>query len=103
MLGDRYYEIAQQPAYIKEYRVRDLQIIAGCFQQAKEVSMKNFVDAFDNQLSRGQIKYLILKLENDRLIEKKGGGRSIKYNLNSKIDERKDIAQQFVELIQFAK
>ena len=103
VLGDRYYEIAQQPAYIKEYRVRDLQIVAGCFQQAKEVSMKDFVDAFDNQLSRAQIKYLILKLENDRLIEKKGGGRSIKYNLNSKIDERKDIAQQFIESIQFAK
>jgi len=103
VLGDRYYEIAQQPAYIKEYRVRDLQIVAGCFQQAKEVSMKDFVDAFDNQLSRGQIKYLILKLENDRLIEKKGGGRSIKYNLNSKIDERKNITQQFIESIQFAK
>ena len=103
VLSDLYYEISKQPAYIKEYRIRDLQIVAGCFQQAKEVPMKDFVDAFDNQLSRGQIKYLVLKLENDRLIEKKGGGRSIKYNLNSKIDERKDIAQQFIESIQFAK
>ena len=31
VLGDLYYEITRQPAYIKEYRVRDLQIIAGCF------------------------------------------------------------------------
>jgi hypothetical protein len=33
--------------------------VAGCFEKAKEVSMKDFVDAFENQLSRGQIKYLI--------------------------------------------
>jgi hypothetical protein len=26
------------------------------FEKAKEISMKNLVDAFDNQLSRGQIK-----------------------------------------------
>jgi ATP-dependent DNA helicase RecG len=103
VLGDLYYEIAKQPAYIKEYRVRDLQVIAGCFEKAKEVSMKDFVAAFENQLSRGQIKYLILKLEDDKLIEKKGGGRSIKYHLNSNINERGDIARQFVEAIQFAK
>ncbi|MDR3219976.1 MAG: hypothetical protein LBU22_13570 [Dysgonamonadaceae bacterium] len=65
--------------------------------------MRDFVAAFENQLSRGQIKYLILKLEDDNLIEKKGGGRSIKYNLSSKIDEREDIAGQFIESIQFAK
>jgi ATP-dependent DNA helicase RecG len=103
VLGDLYYEIAKQPAYVKEYRVRDLQVIAGCFEKAKEVSMKDFVAAFENQLSRGQIKYLILKLEDDKLIEKKGGGRSIKYNLNSNINGKGDIARQFVEAIQFAK
>jgi ATP-dependent DNA helicase RecG len=103
VLGDLYYEIAKQPAYIKEYRVRDLQIVAGCFKKAKEVSMKDFVAAFEAQLSRGQVKYLILKLESDNLIEKKGRGRSIKYHLNSKIDEKGDIAIQFIESIQFAK
>jgi ATP-dependent DNA helicase RecG len=103
VLGDLYYEIAKQPAYIKEYRIRDLQVIAGCFEKAKDVSMKDFVAAFENQLSRGQIKYLILKLEENKLIEKKGGGRSIKYNLNSNIDEKGDIIGQFVEAIQFAK
>jgi len=103
VLGDLYYEITKQPAYIKEYRVRDLQIVANCFEKAKEVSMMDFVVAFDNQLSRGQIKYLVLKLEKDKLIEKKGGGRSIKYNLNKMIDEKKNIAQQFIESIQFAK
>jgi ATP-dependent DNA helicase RecG len=103
VLGDSYYEIVKQPAYIKEYRVRDLQVVAGCFEKSKEASMKDFVAAFDNQLSRGQIKYLILKLEDEKLIEKKGGGRSIKYNLNSKINRQENIAKQFIEAIQFAK
>ena len=59
VLGDLYYEITKQPAYIKEYRIKDLQIIAGCFERAKEVSMKDFVDAFDKLLTREQIKILI--------------------------------------------
>jgi hypothetical protein len=42
-------------------------------------------------------------LENDNLLEKKGGGRSIKYNLNSNIDSKEGIARQFIETIQFAK
>lgn len=68
----------------------DLQIVAGCFEKAKEVSMKNFVDAFGSLLTREQIKSLIYRLEKDKLIERKGGGRSIRYNLNNgmKIDNK---------------
>jgi ATP-dependent DNA helicase RecG len=95
VLGDLYYEITKQPAYIKDYRVRDLQVVAGCFQQAKEVSMKDFVDAFGNQLTREQIKTLIYKLENEKLIEKRGGGRSIKYILNRMIHLESNIFEQF--------
>jgi hypothetical protein len=76
-------EIAKQPAYIKDYRVRDLQVIAGCFEKAKEVSMKDFVDTFDDQLTREQVRYIVSKLEDDKLIERSGGGRSIKYNLKN--------------------
>ena len=103
VLSDLYYEITKQPAYIKEYRVRDLQIIAGCFEKANEVSMKDFVMAFGTLLTRGQIKYMMLKLENDKLVEKKGGGRSIKYKLSSIINKQDSIIRQFIETIQFAK
>ena len=95
VLGDLYYEIAEQPAYVKEYRVRDLQIVSGCFERAKEVSMKDFVDAFNNKLSRGQIKYLILKLEEDGLIVKDGLGRWSIYKLSEKIDNKQNILTQF--------
>ena len=97
VLGDLYYEIAKQPAYIKEYRVRDLQIVAGCFEKAKEVSIKDFVDAFDNQLSREQIRYLISKLEGNQLIERLGGGRSIKYRLNNNKHIEKTVLEYFNE------
>jgi ATP-dependent DNA helicase RecG len=99
VLGDLYYEITKQPAYIKDYRLMDLQIVAGCFEKAKEVSMKNFVDAFGSLLTREQIKSLIYRLEKDKLIERKGGGRSIRYNLNNgmKIDE--NILEQLADKI----
>ena len=95
VLNDLYYEMAKQPAYIKDYRARDLQIVAGCFEKAKEVSMKDFVAAFENQLSRGQIKYLVLKLESEGLIIKKGSGRWSIYRLSEKTSFDKSVFKQF--------
>jgi ATP-dependent DNA helicase RecG len=95
VLGDLYYETAQQPAYIKDYRLMDLQIVAGCFEKTKEVSMKNFVDAFGNILTREQIKSLIYRLENDGLIVTDGVGRWTVYKLSDKIDDRQNILKQF--------
>ncbi|MDR1724408.1 MAG: hypothetical protein LBR84_10785 [Tannerella sp.] len=99
VLGDLYYEFAEQPAYIKEYRVSDLQIVAGCFEKAKEVSMKIFVDAFGNLLTREQIRYLISKMESDSLITKSGSGRWTNYYVDNKIDSNRNILEQFTELL----
>ena len=95
VLADLYYEIAQQPAYINDFRMVDIQIIAGCFEKAKEVSMKDFVDAFDKQLSREQVRYLVSKLEDNQLIERLGGGRSIKYHLNNNMDIEMTVFEYF--------
>jgi ATP-dependent DNA helicase RecG len=99
VLGDLYYEIIKQPAYIKEYRVLDLHIIAKCFDKTKEVSMKEFVDAFGNLLSREQIRYLVSKLEKEKLIERKGGGRSVKYNLGDGFNVEQSIVEQFIDRV----
>jgi DNA-binding transcriptional regulator PaaX len=69
--------------------------VAGCFEKAKEISMKNFVDAFDNLLTREQIKSLIYRLENDGLIVTVGVGRWTVYKLSDKIDNRQNILKQF--------
>jgi ATP-dependent DNA helicase RecG len=99
VLGDLYYEIARQPAYIKEYRVRDLQRVASCFEKTEAVSMKNFVDAFDNQLTREQIRYLISKLEEDTLISKSGNGRWTIYHVSNQIDANQNIFGQFSKIL----
>jgi ATP-dependent DNA helicase RecG len=100
VLDDLYYEIAKQPAYIKEYRARDLQIVASCFEKAKEVYMKDFVDAFDNQLSRGQIKFLILKLEAGKLLTKIKAQKYTHYILNDEIiNVQHNIYTQFIEIL----
>jgi len=99
VLGDLYYEIAQQPAYIKEYRANDLQIVAGCFEKAKEVSMKDFVDAFEKLLTREQIRYLISKMEEDALISKSGNGRWTVYYVNNQINATQNIFEQFTKIL----
>jgi len=99
VLGDLYYEIAKLPAYIKDYRARDLQIVAGCFEKATEVSMKEFVDAFDGLLTREQIRYLMSKMEDDLLIAKEGTGRWTKYSVNQRIDIGQNIFMQFVKIL----
>jgi len=58
--------------------------------------MKDFVKAFDNQLSRGQIKYLIVKLEEEKLVEQIGSGRTTLYRLNKQIDAKQNITAQFI-------
>jgi hypothetical protein len=97
VLGDLYYEITRQPAYIKEYRLKDLQIVASCFENSNNVAMSNFVDAFENNLSRMQIKYLISKLEEEQLITKSGLGRHTRYNVDLSIDTNKNVLEQFIE------
>jgi ATP-dependent DNA helicase RecG len=97
VLGDLYYEITRQPAYIKEYRLRDLQIVAGCFEKKKEVFMKDFVEVFHNQLSRAQVKFLILKLETDELLTKIKAQKYTRYILNEKISMQRNVYEQFVE------
>ena len=85
VLGDLYFEISKQPAYIKEYRMRDLQIVAGCFEKTKEVSMKQFVEAFDNQLSREQVRYIISKLVTEKLLTVIKAQKYTRYVLNNDI------------------
>jgi len=100
VLAELYYDIAQQPAYVKEYRVCDLQIIASCFEKATAVYMKNLVVAFSDQLSRAQIKFLILKLEEDKLITKIKAQKYTHYTLNDALFKTNyNVYRQFIEIL----
>ena len=98
VLGDLYYEITKQPAYIKGYRVRDLLVVAGCFEKTKEVSMKDFVTVFNNQLSRSQVRHLITKLEQERLLPIIKAQKYTRYILNNGIiNPHENISSQFIK------
>ena len=98
VLSDLYYEIASQPAYVKEYRIKDLQIVASCFEKATEISMKEFVKAFENILTREQVKTLIYKLEDESLLSKIKAQKYTRYVLNiEQIDILQNIFGQFIE------
>jgi ATP-dependent DNA helicase RecG len=98
VLSDLYYEFAQQPAYIKDYRAKDLEIVAACFEKTKEVLMKDFVKAFKELLTREQVKTLIYKLEGDRLLLKIKAQKYTRYTLNQeKIDIQQNIQRQIIE------
>ena len=100
VLSDLYYEFAQQPAYIKEYRTRDLQTVAGCFEKAKEVYMKDFVEAFDKQLSREQVRHLVAKLEEEKLLKIIKAQKYTRYILNYDIIGLNDnIYSQFLKIL----
>jgi hypothetical protein len=75
-----------------------LQIVAGCFEKKKEVSMKSFVEAFGNLLTREQIKSLIYKLEDEKLLIKIKANKYTHYILNKEnIDIQYNIYGQFIE------
>jgi ATP-dependent DNA helicase RecG len=96
--GGLYYEITKQPAYMKEYRLRDLQIVAGCFEKKKEVFMRDFVEVFHNQLSCEQVRHLIAKLETERLLTIIKAQKYTRYTLNYDIMEsNNNVYSQFLK------
>jgi ATP-dependent DNA helicase RecG len=93
-LADLYYEIMN--ISVKDYSIHNLQIVANCFEKAKNISMSNFVKAFENLLSREQIKYLISKLEKAQIVQKEGVGKRTLYSLHKSINPQENIFIQFV-------
>jgi len=62
--------------------------------------MKEFVDVFDNQLSREQVRYLISKLETEKLLTVIKAQKYTRYILNDeKIDFKENIFAQFVKIL----
>jgi len=60
--------------------------------------MKEFVDAFESLLTREQVKTLIYKLENEKLLIKIKAQKYTRYAINvEEIDIQQDIYRQFIE------
>ncbi|GHV26960.1 hypothetical protein FACS1894176_08360 [Bacteroidia bacterium] len=93
-LADLYYEIMN--VSVDDYSIHNLQIVVNCFEKTKKIGMSDFVEAFEELLSREQVKYLISKLEKAQLVQKEGVGRYTLYSLHKSINPQENIFIQFV-------
>lgn len=71
--------------------------MAGCFEKATEVSMKGFAGAFDNLLTREQVRHLIAKLVAEKILTVIKAQKYTRYILNDEsIYPNENIYRQFV-------
>lgn len=98
ILGDKYFEIANVPAEVGGFRVADLEVVCSVFENNPATKIGNFVEAFDKQLSRSQVKYLIDKLEG-KIIQREGKGKGTIYKLIKDIAGSRNLFEKVKEIL----
>lgn len=83
VLADAYFEIKEQPSEVGGFRPIDVARIAKVLTANPTPKMSDFVEAFEEDLSRDQVRYLIDKLL-DVLLDKKGSGKGTYYQVKEK-------------------
>lgn len=84
VLADMYFEIKRQPSEVSGYRVIDIVRIAEVIKSNPTPKMSDFVEAFKDDLSRDQVRYLIDKFI-DVILVKKGSGKGTYYQTKEDI------------------
>jgi ATP-dependent DNA helicase RecG len=90
VLSDIYFTIKDMPSDIAGFRIIDLERVLNVLKGNSFVKMKDFVSAFDGDLNRDQVKYLIDKLL-DVLLDKEGSGSGTTYNLKDGVIDLNNI------------
>ena len=90
MLSDIYFTIKDTPSDIAGFRIIDLERILNVLKGNSFVKMKDFVSAFDGDLNRDQVKYLIDKLL-DVVLDKEGSGSGTTYSLKDGVIDLNNI------------
>lgn len=80
VLGDAYYKLKSRNAQIAGFRVIDLKRVYKAFEKGENVKMADFTKAFEEDLSRARVKYLIDKLTGV-VLDKSGSGSGTSYKL----------------------
>lgn len=81
-LGDKYFEITQTEDKIVGYRPIYLSMIAEGYQSKNKLSVSDFMEIFEDKLTRDQMRYMIEKLVKDDVLTQEGTGKGTKYRLN---------------------
>lgn len=90
VLADKYFTLKNTPSVIGGFRIIDLERVLNVFMDSSSAKMKDFVAAFDGDLNREQVKYLIDKLV-DVVIEKQGSGSGTTYSLKGGVIDLNNI------------
>ncbi|WP_295793965.1 ATP-binding protein [Mucilaginibacter sp.] len=93
VLGNTYQELTKQPLKIGNYIVKELEIILETFKKEDKVKMGTFVNSFEGGLKREQVKFLVEKLLDDKVLEKSGEGAATKYTISSKFNGKSPFSQ----------
>jgi ATP-dependent DNA helicase RecG len=89
-LSDAYFKIKEKPAEIDGFRLIDLERALKVLQSNKTPKMGDFIRAFENDLTRDQVRYLIDKLT-DVVFDKKGSGKGTYYQLKEGVIDLNNI------------
>lgn len=81
VLNDEYYELKNSKSEVAGFRINDLLIVYSVVSENGIAKMGDFVKAFDNDLTRDQVRYLIEQLT-DRALTKYGEGRTTEYSFS---------------------
>jgi len=90
VLADAYFDIKNTPSDVGGFRIIDLERVLNVFKDNSTVKMKNFVSAFDGDLNREQVRYLIDKLVN-AVLDKQGSGSGTTYSLKGGVIDLNNI------------
>lgn len=90
VLADAYFEMKEQPSEVGGFRLMDLERVLKVLMDNHPAKMKDFVLAFENDLNREQVRYLIDKLI-DVVLEKKGSGSGTTYSLKGGVIDLNNI------------
>ncbi|MDX1829300.1 MAG: ATP-binding protein [Lutibacter sp.] len=90
VLADKYFDIKNTASEVGGFRIIDLERVLNVLKDNPVAKMKDFVAAFDNDLNREQVRYLIDKLV-DVVIEKQGTGSGTTYSLKGGVIDLNNI------------
>lgn len=81
VLGRLYEDLLDQTSRIGNYVITEVQTIVSILVKQPDARMGDFVRAFEGKSNRSQVKYLVDKLLNDKVVEKTGKGKATRYQL----------------------
>ena len=97
VLADMYFDIKDMPSEIGGFRPIDILKVSKVLEGNKIPKMQDFVEAFKDDLTRDQVRYLIDKLVGV-VLDKKGSGKGTYYHLKETLVNIDDITNRLKDV-----